>query len=95
MSALCSFREELRVAAGKGYVYKVTTTYVKLHWWSLKGYFATMSPLRIKCIGKSVIRRIYADARRAESNKKAYEAHQIKRNDVFGDAAEAISTAKN
>lgn len=95
MSNLCSFREELRVAAGRGYVYKVTVTYVQLRWWSRRGYFSTMSNWRIKGIGHRVEKRIAAAEARAQRIKQAREAHQIKRNDVFGDAAEAISIANS
>ena len=95
MSALCSFRDELRVAAGRGYVYKVTDTYVKVRRWSWKGYFSTMSNWRVRCIGLRVKKRITVDARRRERSDEVYEARKIKRNDVFGDAAASISSTGN
>ena len=90
MSALCSFRDELRMAAGRGYVHEVTDTYVKVRWWSLKGNFTTMSNWRIRCIGIRVTKRIDAAEKRVRRNKEAHAARQIKRNDVFEDAAQAI-----
>lgn len=95
MSALCSFREELRKAADRGHVYRVTDAYVKIRRWSLRGYFTTMSNWRIRCIGLRIKRRIDAAERRTERSKLAYEARQTKRNDVFGDAAEAINVARS
>ena len=90
MSALCSFREELRIAAGRGYVYKVTDTYVKLRRWSPRGNFSTMPNWRIRCIGIRVRKIIAAEAQREERRQAEYTARNIKRNDVFEDAAQAI-----
>jgi len=91
MSKLASFKNNLRAASENGYVYKVTDTFVKLRRWSVRGYFATMSNWRIKHIARRVRIKIDRSETRAERNREARAARDIKRGDAYGDAAAAIS----
>lgn len=95
MSDLIKFRTELRAAYSNGYVHRVSDTYVKLRWWSIRSYFSTMSAWRARLIGSRIRKRIDVTHSRTEARREANNAHNVKRADAFRNAAASIGLVKS
>jgi len=87
------FKESLKEAYNKNFIYCITNSYVKIRWWSPRAYFRTVSNWRVNLIGSRVSKRVNKSSERQKKRHVAENRKRQRREGTFAKAAAAIESS--